>query len=175
MRPCCWSGALGTADAPGGSSLPTLSGRRLSAFFRVFLQLTLRSSTTMNSHQVRVGAGVLHAPFAGSIVETDRVIPLVARYDHSAITADGRLVIIDRPSEWPDHNFPSWMELQLPRLNSSQMASACNLVEFMLDLQHGLLSADSIGPALAVAAACCSGSLMQLQQRLTPWMPVSEG
>lgn len=128
----------------------------------------------MNSYQVRIGAGVLHAPFAGSIVDGDRAIPLVARYDHSAITADGRLVIIDRPSEWPDQTFPSWMELQLPRLNPDQMASACSLVEFMLDLQHGLLSADSIGPALTVAAACCSGSLVQLQQRLTPWMPVSD-
>lgn len=128
-----------------------------------------------SSFQVLVGAGVLHAPFAGSIVDGDRSIPLIARFDNSAITSDGRLVMLDRPSEWPDQTFPSWMELRLSRLNADQMASACNIVECMLDLQHGLLSADSLAPALAVAAACCSGSLMQLQQRLSPWIPIGEG
>lgn len=128
----------------------------------------------MNSFQIRVGAGVLHAPFAGSIVDGDRAIPLIARFDTSAITSDGRLVMLDRPSEWPDQTFPSWMELQLSRLNADQMRATCNIVECMLDLEHGLLSAENLAPSLAVAAACCSGSLMQLQQRLTPWTPISE-
>lgn len=130
---------------------------------------------TMNSFQVRVGAGVLHAPFAGSIIDGDRAVPLVARFNQSGITSDGRLIVLDRPDEWPDQNYPSWMELQLERLDANQMAAACNIVECMLDLRHGLLSADSLAPALAVAAACCSGSLVQLKQRLSPWIPIGNG
>lgn len=124
---------------------------------------------------LRVGAGVLHAPFAGTILEGDRAVPLVVRFDLSAITADGRLVSIDRPSEWPDQTFPSWVELQLQRMGADQMAAACSLVEHMLDLPHGTLSAESLQPALKVAAACCSGSLLQLQLRLNPWRTIQPG
>lgn len=121
-----------------------------------------------------VGAGVLHAPFAGCIIKGDRAIPLVVRFDMSAITADGRLVSIDRPSEWPDQAFPSWFELQIENMGSDQMAAACSLVEHMLDLPHGTLSAESLKPSLAVAAACCCGSLLQLQQRLNPWCGIQK-
>jgi hypothetical protein len=126
----------------------------------------------MQRLDLRVGAGVLHAPFAGSILDADRVIPLVVRFNMSAITADGRLISIDRPSEWPDQTFPSWIELQLQRMGADQMAAACSLVEHMLDLPYGILSAESLKPALAVAAACCSGSLLQLQLRLNPWTSI---
>jgi len=81
----------------------------------------------------------------------------VVRFDISAIAADGRLVSIDRPTEWPDQAFPSWMELQLQRMGPDQMAAACSLVEHMLDLPHGTLSAESLMPSLKVAAACCTG------------------
>ena len=93
----------------------------------------------MQRLDLRVGAGVLHAPFAGTILDAERAIPLVVRFDLSAITADGRLVSIDRPTEWPDQTFPSWTELKLQRMGADQMA-----------------------------AACCSGSLLQLQLRLNP-------
>lgn len=124
---------------------------------------------------LRVGAGVLHAPFAGTILDGERAIPLVVRFDISAITADGRLISIDRPSEWPDQAFPSWEELDLPRMCADQMAAACSLVEHMLDLPHGILSAESLKPSLMVAAACCSGSLLQLQLRLNPWSGIQPG
>lgn len=120
-----------------------------------------------------VGAGVLHAPFAGSILDGEHLVPLVARFELTAITADGRMVTIDRPSEWPDQNFPSWVELQLDRMTADQMAAACSLVECMLDLPRGTVSADSLRPALVVAGACCSGSLYQLQLRLNPWVSVN--
>lgn len=129
----------------------------------------------MQRLDLRIGAGVLHAPFAGSILDGERIIPLVVRFDLSAITADGRLISIDRPSEWPDQTFPSWIELQLQHMGADQMAAACSLVEHMLDLSHGTLSAESLRPALAVAAACCSGSLLQLQLRLNPWSSIQAG
>lgn len=124
---------------------------------------------------LRVGAGVLHAPFAGTILDGARAVPLVVRFDISAITADGRLISIDRPSEWPDQTFPSWVELPLQRMGVDQMAAACSLVEHMLDLPRGTLSAESLQPALMVAAACCSGSLLQLQLRLNPWNSIQPG
>lgn len=129
----------------------------------------------MQRLDLRIGAGVLHAPFAGSILDRERIIPLVVRFDLSAITADGRLISIDRPSEWPDQTFPSWIELQLQHMGADQMAAACSLVEHMLDLPHGTLSAESLRPALAVAAACCSGSLLQLHLRLNPWSSIQPG
>lgn len=125
---------------------------------------------TMPQHiDLRIGAGVLHAPFAGTIIDGKSAVPLVVRFDVSAITADGRLISIDRPSEWPDQTYPSWFELPLQKMGADQMAAACSLVEHMLDLPHGTLSAESLRPSLMVAAACCSGSLLQLQLRLSPW------
>lgn len=129
----------------------------------------------MQRLDLRARAGVLHAPFAGSILDGDRTVPLVVRFDLSAITADGRLISIDRPSEWPDQIFPSWQELQLQRISADQMAAACSLVEHMLDLPIGTLCAESIKPSLLVAAACCSGSLLQLQLRLNPWSGIQAG
>jgi hypothetical protein len=110
-----------------------------------------------------------HAPFAGAILEGGALVPLAVRFDHTAITSDGRLVTIDRPSEWIDDTFHSWHALDLARMGPDQMRCACQLVESMLHLRTGLLSADSLQPALAVAAACVAGSLYQMRQNLALW------
>lgn len=57
----------------------------------------------------------------------------------------------------------------LDQLAADRMAAACGMIELMLDLPRGTLSAESLQPALAVAAACCSGTLYQLRRRLGPW------
>jgi len=110
-----------------------------------------------------------HAPFAGAIVEGDTIVPLAVRFDQAAITSDGRLVAIDRPSEWIDDTFHSWHAHDLARMGADQMQCACQLVESMLHLKKGTLSAESLQPALAVAAACVAGSLYQLRQNLALW------
>jgi hypothetical protein len=98
------------------------------------------------------------------------LVPLVVRFDHVAITADGRLVAIDRPSEWIEDTFQSWHALDLLGMGPDQMRSACQLVESMLHLKRGTLSADSLQPALVVAAACVAGTLHQLNQMMAPWL-----
>lgn len=112
---------------------------------------------------------ILHAPFAGTILDGERCMPLVVRFDATAITADGRLVAIDRPSEWIDDMFTSWHVHDLHGLGPDQMRAACELVESILQLRAGTLSAESLQPALAVAAACVSGTIGQLERRLEPW------
>lgn len=112
---------------------------------------------------------ILHAPFAGTILDGERCMPLIVRFDATAITADGRLVAIDRPSEWIDDMFTSWHVHDLHGLGPDQMRAACELVERILQLRAGTLSAESLQPSLAVAAACVSGTIGQLERRLEPW------
>jgi len=112
---------------------------------------------------------ILHAPFAGSILDGEQCMPLVVRFEATAITADGRLIAIDRPSEWIDDVFTSWHVHDLHGLGPDQMCAACKLVESILHLRAGTLSAESLQPSLAVAAACVSGTISQLQRRLEPW------
>lgn len=112
---------------------------------------------------------LLHAPFAGAILEGKYCTPLVVRFEATGITADGRLVAIDRPVEWLDGVFASWHAHDLQSLGSDQMRAACELVETILQLKAGTVSAESLQPALMVAAACVSGTIQQLQRRLEPW------
>lgn len=107
-----------------------------------------------------------HAPFAGSILEGDKAVPLAVRFDRVGVSADGRLIAIDRPTEWLDDLFHSWYAYDLDGMGPDQMASACTLVESMLDLRPGTLSAESLRPALLVAAACVGGTLIQLRRTL---------
>lgn len=124
----------------------------------------------MNTQPViRPGRLLNHAPFAGSIIDGDAVIPLAVRFDQAAITADGRLVAIDRPLEWIDDSFQSWYEHDLSTMGPDQMRTACKLVESMLQLKDGTLSAESLQPALTVAAACVAGTIYQLRKTLDAW------
>jgi hypothetical protein len=118
---------------------------------------------------IRPGRLLNHAPFAGAIVDDDTVLPLAVRFDQVAITADGRLVSIHRPSEWIDEVFHDWHELDISRMKPDQMRSACQIVESMLQLRPGTLSAESLQPSLQVAAACVAGTLYQLRDRLGLW------
>jgi hypothetical protein len=110
-----------------------------------------------------------HAPFAGTLIDGDGLVPLVVRFDRTAITSDGRLVAIDRPSEWIDGMFRSWYALDLATLSVDQMQCACQLIESILGIKKGRLSADSLQPAMEVAAACVAGTLQQLRQNLALW------
>lgn len=114
---------------------------------------------------------ILHAPFAGSILDgaSKWSMPLVVRFEATAITAGGRLITIDRSSVWIDDVFTSWHVHDLHGLGPDQMRAACELVESILHLRAGTLSAESLQPSLAVAAACVSGTISQLQRRLEPW------
>lgn len=108
---------------------------------------------------------VIYAPCAGSVKDDlGAIVPLLFRYNSNAVTADGRLILIDRPEEWPDGMFPSWRTLSPDQMNAEQMAAACSLLELMLLLPKGTLSADSLAPSLKVAAACCNGTLQQFQR-----------
>lgn len=112
---------------------------------------------------------VQYAPFAGAVQDSNGITALLFRHDCNAVTADGQFVMIDRPDEWPDQLYPSWHALPLGSLKPEQMNAACFLLEVILDLPKGTLSADNLAQSLKVAAACCNGTLMQLQQRLSPW------
>lgn len=118
----------------------------------------------------RTSAPVLFAPFAGALYSTtgELVTCLVARHHNIAITASGSLVTIDRPSEWLDDTFTSWHELPLHDLNADAMAHAIAIVEHLLCLPRGTLSAESLPPALMAMAAGVSLTLKGFQERITP-------
>lgn len=124
-----------------------------------------RSDTTAKSPFV-------FAPFAGSIhapAPDGRLISLlVARHDRIAITADGRLVSIDRSSEWLDDRFSSWRAIPVEQLSADGMKNALAIVETLLALPANTLSADSLPAALKVAAASANLCLLGLQERLVP-------
>lgn len=96
-------------------------------------------------------------------------MPLAVRFYATAITADGRLIAIDRPAEWIDDTFTSWYVYDLQSLGSDQMRAACELVEYVLQLNAGTVSAESLQLALTVAATCVNGTIQQLQRRLGTW------
>lgn len=124
-----------------------------------------RSDSTLDSTPVTT---CLFAPFAGSIhtVQGELVCALVARANQVAITADGRLINIDRPSEWLDDAFTGWEAIACEQLSADGMKNAIAIVETMLSLPANTLSAESMPAALKVAAASVNHCLLGLQQRL---------
>lgn len=129
----------------------------------------------MNRTSSRHASRITFAPFAGSLHSTDGelVVHLIARYDRTAITALGQLVLIDRPSEWIDHTFTSWQEMPLNNLSADGMANAIAIVEHLLQLPRGTLGAENLAASLLAAAAAVNLSLMGLRERLGLDAPVT--
>lgn len=110
----------------------------------------------------------LFAPFAGAIHSTDGILVdgLLVRRDRLAVTAHGDLVVIDRPSEWPNDEFCSWSVVPLESLSADGMKSAIAFAESVFRLPAGTLSAESLPAALLVAAAAVNSSLAGVQLTL---------
>lgn len=80
---------------------------------------------------------IVGIPAAGSLHDDlgNLVSLLVIRMGDLAIDQTGRLIYLDRPSEWPDRDFSAWRVINLDswkvRFNPGAMADACWAVEKM--------------------------------------------
>ena len=110
------------------------------------------------------------APNAGSLHHPDGALAasLIARFGSYAVTAQGELVCIARPQEWTDQRFSDWHLIAVDQLNAQAMLNLITVVEHLFNLKRGTLSAESIGPALKLAAAAVNQSLSDLAIRISP-------
>lgn len=109
------------------------------------------------------------APNAGTLHQRDGAVAatLIARYGSYAVTAQGALVCIYRTEEWSDQRFSDWQPIDVSRLNAEAMRNLITVIEHLFNLRRGTLSADSIGPALQLAAAAVNQSLSDLAARIS--------
>lgn len=110
------------------------------------------------------------APNAGTLHRRDGTLTamLIARYGTYAVTAQGALACIARPEEWSDQRFSDWQLIDVATLDAEAMRNLITVIEHLFNLRRGTLSADSIGPALQLAAAAVNQSLSDLAARISP-------
>ena len=96
---------------------------------------------------------------------------LIARFHDFAITAEAKLVLIDRPAEWPDGRYGSWSELDIQNQCEDGMKYTIALVEYLMELQKGVIDCDNLRASLR--AFCCGMRFGLLYQPAVAMIGVS--
>lgn len=78
---------------------------------------------------------------------------LVARFHDFAITAEAKIVMIDRPDEWPDDRFGGWFEMDLQAQEEDSAKYIIALCEYLMEIPANTFDIETIKPALRAFAS----------------------